>query len=469
MVLGPVRTYRNTRLTLLPGATFVRAADATMLLNGDSDQLLGGYTGHGNIVIEGGVWDMQATATGLTASRMCISLGHARDIIVRDLEVRDTPGYHAVEANACKNVLIESCSFRGFTDPGGRSTSEAVQFDLAAGSGYFGGFGPYDNTPCEDVTVRDCYFGASGTAGTTAWPRGVGSHSAIIGRWHKRIKIVGCTFEGLLREGVRTYAWDDTVIAGCTFVGCATGVQSRTVDTARTADTVNTSGVQTNASQAQSGLVITGCTFRDITGAQDEGAIYVQGEATGKALGTTITGNVIRGVANGKSGIRLQHAQRVVVSGNSITTVGGTAISQDTVDGTLITGNRIHDCTLSGVSANTGTDVEIIGNHITTMGANGVHIVGGTNTKIADNFIRGAGRTDGTGSGIRVTTSAAKVTITSNTYLKTGSGNEAVNALTITSGSGVRRWGNDWIGQGRVADVSDASTSPNLSPYDTGA
>lgn len=464
----PLRIYKNTRLTLLPGAVFVRAVAGTMLLNGDAAQEFGGYTGHSNILIEGGRWEMQATTSGLTASAMCISLGHARDIIVRNVDVRDVPGYHAIEGNAVKNLLIEGCSFRGFVDPGGRSTSEAIQFDLAAGSGYFGGFGPYDYTPVEDVVVRDCYFGASGTAGTTAWPRGVGSHSSIIGRWHKRIKVTGCTFEGLLREGVRTYAWEDTAVSGCTFIACATGVQSRTVDTARTADTVDTGGVQTSASQAQSGLVITGNTFRDITGANEEGAIYVQGEATGKCRNTTISGNVIEGVSNGKSGIRLEHAQRASVTGNAIEGVTGTAISQSTVEDMVITGNEINDITLSGISANTGTNVLIADNLLRTLGVNGIHIVGGINTKINDNFIRGAGR-DSSGYGIRVTTSSVKTTITGNTYLKHGSGNEAINALSITAGNTlVRRWGNDWIGQGNPTDVVDSST-PNLSPYDTGA
>ncbi|NJP75693.1 plasmin and fibronectin-binding protein A, partial [Streptomyces sp. C1-2] len=52
----PLRIYRNTRLTLAAGATIRRAGNGTMLLNGDSGQTLGGYTGHGNIIIEGGTW-----------------------------------------------------------------------------------------------------------------------------------------------------------------------------------------------------------------------------------------------------------------------------------------------------------------------------------------------------------------------------------------------------------------------------
>ncbi|WP_281402282.1 glycosyl hydrolase family 28-related protein, partial [Streptomyces umbrinus] len=190
-----LRIYDNTRLTLMAGAELRRHHAGTMIINGDAGQDLGGYTGHSNIVIEGGLWNMRGTTVGLTASAMCISIGHATDITIRDLEVRDLPGFHAIELNSTSHGLIQNCRFRGYVDPGGRDFSEAIQLDLAKSAGVFGGFGPYDHTPTEDVLVIGCHFGASGTAGTTAWPRGVGSHSATITKWHRRIRILGNSFE----------------------------------------------------------------------------------------------------------------------------------------------------------------------------------------------------------------------------------------------------------------------------------
>ncbi|MDG9701653.1 right-handed parallel beta-helix repeat-containing protein [Streptomyces sp. DH37] len=464
----PLRIYRNTRLTLLPGAVFRRAADATLLLNGDADQDFGGYTGHGGLIIEGGVWDMRATTTGLTNPRMCISLGHAQNILVRGVEIRDVPGYHAIEANACKDVRIQDSRFLGFVDTGGRENSEAIQLDLAAGSGYFGGFGPYDFTPVEDVSVSGCYFGASGTAGTTAWARGVGSHSARIGRWHKRIRVTDCTFEGLVDYAVHAYSWDDVVVANCQLVNCASGVRVRTVDTARTNDTINTSGTQTSASQAQSGAVVVGCTFRN-TGAEDE-PIIIEGETTGRVRMVTVADNVIEQV-NTQNGIRLTFVDHYAVTGNVIRDVNaGTGISQTSTTEGVVANNRIDDADVSGITAGSCTDVLIAHNHLSRLGVNGIHVTAGVRLKIDGNFIRGAARVDGNGYGIRVTTSTAGITITNNTYRKSGSGFEALNALSITAGNtGVRRFGNDWLGQGNPTDAVDASTSPNLSPYDTGA
>ncbi|EFL01579.1 conserved hypothetical protein [Streptomyces sp. SPB78] len=78
----PLRIYRNTRLTLADGAVIRRAGNGTMLLNGDAGQPLGGYTGHGSLIIEGGTWDSQAVQ--YPTSAMCISIGHAEDVTIRD-------------------------------------------------------------------------------------------------------------------------------------------------------------------------------------------------------------------------------------------------------------------------------------------------------------------------------------------------------------------------------------------------
>ncbi|MDX2863242.1 hypothetical protein PV338_44720, partial [Streptomyces scabiei] len=170
----PLRIYRNTRLTLCDGAVIRRAGAGTMLLNGDASQTFGGYTGHGNIVIEGGTWDARADA--YPTSAMAISIGHAENVIIRNTLVKDVCGYHGIEMNATKRGRITDVTCLGYKDPDGtRDFSEAIQFDLAKGSSYFGGFGPYDDTPCVDIVVKDCHVGPSGTAGTTSWPRAVGS------------------------------------------------------------------------------------------------------------------------------------------------------------------------------------------------------------------------------------------------------------------------------------------------------
>ncbi|QCX81039.1 Plasmin and fibronectin-binding protein A precursor [Streptomyces sp. YIM 121038] len=459
----PLRIWGKTRLTLLPGARMLRAADSTVLTNGAASQNLGGYTGHGDLVIEGGTWEMRGTTSGLTASRMCISLGHAQRILIRDTEVRDTPGFHALEINACKNIRVENCRFLGYIDPGSRPFSEAIQPDLAKGSAYFGAFGPYDHTPVEDLTVTDCYFGASGTAGTVPWPRGVGSHSATIGRWHKRIKVIGNTFEGGAQYAVGGYNWQDPVVEGNTITGCGAGVRMRTVDTADTEDTKNTSGTQTSASQAARNFTIVGNTITGTTGYDD--CIVLQGEATGRIIDATIDGNILDGnSAGGQNGIRIEYADDYTIGDNTIRDTAGTGISQEQTSGGTVTGNRVRGTTGSGIACTTCSEIEIADNTMRELGVNGIHVLGGTDVTIVDNYIKGASRAAAGSWGIRASTSSDGLLITGNKIRKYGSGNEVANGIGITNTcTNVRRYGNDLGDTG----IDDQSTGPETTPYDT--
>lgn len=469
----PLRIYRNTRLTLVPGARFKRTAPNTFLLNGDAAQTFGGYTGHGNIIVEGGTWDMRATDFP-TNPDMCISIGHARNVIIRDIELLDLAGYHGIELNSTKGAVVDGCSFRGYVDTGGRDFSEAVQIDLAGRPSLFGGFGPYDGTPCEDITMRDCYVGPSGTAGTVAWPSGVGSHSATWGKWHRRIRIEGNTFEGGAQNAVKPYIWEESTVSGNTIKDCGGGVWLRTLDSSKTADRTDMNGVDKNASQAGTTFVIADNVFRNITGFSEP--VYVQGEATGKWYGLTITGNTVNTVGNSENGIRLFYAERYVVANNSITGPAGTGISQELVADGLVSGNRISGAGGSGISCVTTTDMMITDNMIWDATVNGVHVQGGSALRISGNVAKGVGK-GGAGYGYRVTTGSDRLTLTNNTYRRVASNStHAINAISITAGNtNVRRFGNDVLKQGANAtgtgtdDVNDASTTPNLSALDSGA
>ncbi|MEC4016106.1 right-handed parallel beta-helix repeat-containing protein [Streptomyces sp. H27-D2] len=461
----PLRIYKKTRLTLMPGATMRRDADVTVLTNGDAAQVFGGYTGHGDLIIEGGLWDMRGTAVGLTASRMCMSLGHGYNILVRDTEIRDVPGYHAIEVNSSKDVRVIGCRFRGYVDPGGRDFSEAIQPDLAKGSSYFGAFGPYDHTPCEDLLISGCYFGPSGTVGTVAWPRGIGSHSATITKWHRRVRVIGCSFEGMTQYAMTAYNYEDVTFEANTISGCAAGFRAQPPVTSDPNDTKLPDGTQTSASQAVKNFAITGNTFRNI-GSHDE-AIILDGVTTGKVMNVTISGNTIDGVTAPENGMRLIHAQQVTVNGNVIRTAGNTGISQDNVDGVVITGNRIYAPTGSGISCDTGTGVLISDNVVQNAGVNGIHVLGGSDVQVLDNTVRGASRAAAGSYGIRVSSGADKVTVVGNSIRKFGSGNEAAYGLSITSTcTDVRRWGNDLADSGTSGPLDDQSTGADTSPFD---
>jgi hypothetical protein len=412
---GLLRIYRNTRLILDQGATLVHAYGGTMLLNGDAGQSFGGYTGHGGIIVEGGTWDMRGADTP-TDPATCMSFGHAEGITIRNVTVKDVPGYHAIEINACKTVRIVDCRLVGYVDTGGRDFSEAIQLDLAKGSAYFGGFGPYDHTPCFDVAVRGCHFGSSGTAGTTAWPRGIGSHAATIGKWHSRIRVSDCSFDGVLQRAIVGYNWTWSSATGNVITNCGSGIRVRSIDTADTADTVDTSGVQTSASQDLSDWVITGNIIRSCTG-YDQG-LDLFGETTGKLTRLTVVGNTVDDIPD-TDGIR------------------GTFLSTSTIEANTVSLTGTH-----GIACSSCLDMLVKGNHV--LGA----------SRAATN----------TSSGIFFGSTCVGFAVIGNRVRPWSSGNAPKYGLEITgTNSGGRRHGNDLgasgYGTANLVDAAACSTS----------
>ncbi|WP_282795189.1 right-handed parallel beta-helix repeat-containing protein [Streptomyces sp. CC224B] len=456
-----LRIYSNTRLTLMAGAEFRRAHAGTMIVNGDFGQAFPGYTGHSRITIEGGLWNMRGTFPGLTGSAMCISIGHATDITIQDLEVRDTPGYHAIELNSTSHGVIRNCKFRGYSDPGGRDFSEAIQMDLAKSSGAFGAFGPYDHTPCEDVLITGCHVGASGTPGTTAWPRGVGSHSATITKYHRRVRISDCSFENLLQYAVSAYNWEDTTITGNTFLSCGSGVRLRTVIVSDTEDTKLPDGTQTSASQVMRNLSITGNTFR-AGGGYDE-PIVALGETSGQILNLTVAGNSIDGSSGGQNGIRLQQVSRAAISGNVIANIDGTGISTEDSGNLVITGNEVWLVGSNGITF-TGCDhSSAVANQVREPGASGILVTANSNNiHLRDNYIKSPSRAkNGDAWGIRLQGGSSSISLSGNKVRPHGSGNEASHAFSAEGGTNpvtlIQRYGNDWRGSWTVAPVAEGS------------
>jgi Right handed beta helix region/Pectate lyase superfamily protein len=205
-----LRTPARRRLTLAPAATFLRGCPEAIMTNTPAAGGAGGYAGPGGLLIEGGVWDVNAAEFPDYSGG--IALAHATDVTIRDLTVRNVPGWHAVELNACAGALVASCRFEGYTDPAGqRAFSEAIQIDAMTSPAAYPWGGPYDGTVCTDITISACWFGAL-PDGTNPWSRAVGSHNTSDGNRHRDISVIDCVCRGLTDAAIQTYAWDGGII-----------------------------------------------------------------------------------------------------------------------------------------------------------------------------------------------------------------------------------------------------------------
>jgi polygalacturonase len=251
--------YKNTHLILEEGAIFLRSHNRSILINGDWGETYSGYYGHGNIIIEGGIWDgnIEQYPDGFNA----IGIARGKDITIRNIEVRDVANGHAIDLNASKNVLIENNHFLGYIDTtkdGSRSFSEAVQISEHTKNG-FGAFGPYDGTPSQNIVVRNNFFGGSQTKGTTSWPVGIGNHLSIFNKYNEEIKITNNRFYGMTHSGIHLYKWKNTLIQDNLFEDCRQGITFMNPKSSKTAD-----GEKMKKPQSGSDVTISGNTFKNI-------------------------------------------------------------------------------------------------------------------------------------------------------------------------------------------------------------
>ncbi|WP_333745862.1 right-handed parallel beta-helix repeat-containing protein [Streptomyces sp. IBSBF 2950] len=451
----PLRIYRNTRLTLCDGAVIRRAGTGTMLLNGDASQAFGGYTGHGNIVIEGGVWDARADA--YPTSAMCISIGHAENVIIRNTLVKDVCGYHGIEINAVKNGRITNVRGLGYLDPGGRDFSEFIQPDLAKGSAYFGGFGPYDDTPCVDIVIEDCHVGPSGTAGTTSWPRGVGSHSASPDKPHTGIVIRDLYCDGLTQWAVGGYTWQDSRVSGLTLKNCGAGVRMRTLDSSSASHRTPAGAGSPSIAGSQP---LRNIVVEDVVmygGGTYDAAVRIEGEDTGYVQGLDVDGITVRDV--GGSAVRLVDVEDYTADHITARNCGATAVSTlGTRRGRIVA--HVNGATGAGITvdsrstpASTATDVTIARSSVTGTTANGIHIWDGTDVIVDDCDVYAL-----TGFGVQVSTNTVRPLLRNVRTRDTTSAGVNITS-TIT---GLRRWGNTF------GSVADASAGAEVSPFDSG-
>lgn len=280
--------------------------------DGDS---FAGYGGHGDITLEGGIWDARGELaapggpnTGGAWNAFTFAKG--RRVVVRDLEVRNVASYHAVEVNACDGVLIDNVTARGFLlSLPHRVFSEAFQIDAAV-SPASSDLGVWDGTHSRDITVRSCYAGP-GLDGLGPFGALAGSHARFEDRVYEGIRILDSICEGSLKYGVHAHAWRDPVIRGNILTGAGTngilvelgggGIVSGNVITATGSNAVNVTGAD--------GVIVDGNT---ITGTGANYGVYLSA-----THGTAVTGNRIEAAAT--AGLRFgAGATSCLASGNTI-------------------------------------------------------------------------------------------------------------------------------------------------------
>ena len=151
-----------------------------------------GRTGSSNFTIRGGVLDNNGS------TRPILLFGHAKNVVVENVIIKDIKNDHMIQVTGCENVEIKNCIFAGF-EWGGTFTREVIQVEPSTP----GAHGTAATAPqkfdegeyiCpKDVTIDGCYFGPSDE---NPGPHiAIGHHSSVQDANCENFKITNTVFD----------------------------------------------------------------------------------------------------------------------------------------------------------------------------------------------------------------------------------------------------------------------------------
>jgi len=329
---APLRIYSNTRLRADKRATFIRAASySPMLLPGIGD--VDGYEGVQNVEVSGGTWD--GNGSQFPSGFSHLMFGHARNILIQDVQLVNNYNSHCIELNACQNVIVRNCIMKGYA---GTRIAEAVQIDLAKDSNVFPPYGNYDNTPCDNILISGCVV--------EDYSRGIGGHNATAGVFHTNIRIIGCHFRNLTDQAIRGYQWKYVSIIGNTFENCRMGIEMRP-------------GSGADASSCGY-YTIKGNVFNRMTSENDGYGVWLNGDPDVLITDTIVAENVVNDAGN--DGIYISYCTRCTIANNIIRGTDDQGISVFSTTYSNFMGNTVTRAQYHGIVLNDSDHNVVQGN-----------------------------------------------------------------------------------------------------------
>lgn len=177
---------------------------------------VGGYNGSQNVVLQGDVNVIIDCDNVLNS--MAVVMGHAQNVMIRNIAFTNEYGSHFIELNSSKNVTVENCSFTDFRIYNNKSHKEAINVDTtdSNNNGFNYDWSTHDRTACDTVNIRSCTFNNMGAA--------VGSHTYSVSTsnqqiYHENVTIQNCKVNQTYNAAVRMMNWRNAVIKDNVFDG----------------------------------------------------------------------------------------------------------------------------------------------------------------------------------------------------------------------------------------------------------
>lgn len=197
--------HSDTKITCESGVAFERHCKGRMLQT-FADENTTKYNGVHDVSWYGGFFYADTNE----AFANVITLFHAKNITLENVGVSGCRGYHSIEINACKGIIIQGCCIKDQSSKEGENFREAIQIDFANYDGLKikGAKNTakcYDNTHCAniiviDTVIKDC-------------PNGFGTHSVSYKEdYHKKITLQEVRFKDIKYNDVQLFGVDDFIM-----------------------------------------------------------------------------------------------------------------------------------------------------------------------------------------------------------------------------------------------------------------
>lgn len=391
LISSALVVYSGTWIYCEEGVEIKRCISYGPMLRCDNNGV-GGYDGVKNVIVEGGLWNGNTDQWPNTADFSNIRFAHCRNILLKDMHVKNNENGHHMEIGGAADVTIEGCTFTGYT---GYRKKEAIQLDCMNNSRVFAGYAPFDDTSCENVVIKNNLF--SGVC------RGLGSHSATLGIYYTDILIEGNVFENLDDVAMIMYNYKNCTITNNTITNCASGIEFKAMsslpnnnfnppvvksmeeavdgfeDDANSVISSNTISVSGDDKYGiTSGIRLTGYEVKD------NGVIP---DYNFRVAGVKILENRIE--SNGTT-IALNDAENCSIESNILVTKQDgvnykdkNGLTLNECDNIKITDNYISGSARNGASVTDSSGNTLENNTIENVGMNGINIYNGSENNIA--------------------------------------------------------------------------------------
>ncbi|WP_412676802.1 BppU family phage baseplate upper protein, partial [Bacillus pseudomycoides] len=437
--------YKNTNIKMQKKTTLLRGHSGGFFKNGNKGDVFTGYDGNGNITIEGGTLD--GNILNYNHGFNHTGWARGRSLTFRDITFKDVINAHFMDINACDGVLIENCRFLGYKDittDQSRSFSEAIQIANHTELGY-NEFGAWDGEPSKNITVKDCYFGSSGTVGMGPVATGVGNHGSVYDLYNSGIYVVNCVFDDMTYAGVRAMKFIDTRVENCIFNNCQRGIVFSNID-GTSESGKDRFGNVIGLPQSGNNFIVRNNTFRGIKEEFVYARAWFKDAYYDKCKNILIDGNIFESqhseaFTNSKSAITLYLVENCTVSNNIFKKVYR-GIHSSYNSNINIINNVAEECTTEFIFLNEGEgnqslgiskDTNIINNTINKSGRSTINIQYTHGLLVENNTVYNPCiETDATRSAISVASTTRNGLVRGNKVYKATTGNQNKYGLEVT-------------------------------------